>query len=520
MATTYLPLPHAYHAPAGIPLQQAHLSQELEFTVHFQNDGQRDTGELQERAKKAFLDKPSTRAYLNREELTALTGPAETAIQEVSDYFAGFSIEQVELHRLHRSATYRGSIGDINRALKTVIKAYQGDCNNVITAYDGALHLPATLHRAVKHISDILPPHKKESRPPTITESFPATGAPALNGGYSVQQLMKAYSFPESLTGKGQCIALVELGGQYKRSDVITYFQKARLPLPRIEEVGRPINTNSLLDNSEVTLDIQVVGTIAPDATLVVYYGSTILEAMQLILQDTQYHPTVVSISWAGSEYNYSAFDIAELDQAFHQASLLGMTILAASGDQGALNGRGFPNVSIPSSHPLVIGCGGSAPLLNEEDKITFDTVWDQNNGQSASGGGFSELYPLPPYQQGATNSYPYARTGTRGVPDVAANASGANGYQVVFNGREMPIGGTSAATPLWAGLIALISQSLGHPLGYIHPYLYQLAGSEGFLPIVQGNNGYYPAYPYWNPATGLGGPNGARLLQLLRELL
>ena len=82
-----------------------------------------------------------------------------------------------------------------------------------------------------------------------------------------------------------------------------------------------------------------------------------------------------------------------------------------------------------------------------------------------------------------------------------------------------MPIGGTSASTPLIAGLIALMNESLGYRLGFINTYLYQFAGQEAFFQVVNGNNGYFPAARYWSPAAGLGSPNGVNLLECFQAL-
>jgi kumamolisin len=104
-----------------------------------------------------------------------------------------------------------------------------------------------------------------------------------------------------------------------------------------------------------------------------------------------------------------------------------------------------------------------------------------------------------------------------RGVPDVAGDADPESGYEVRVDGLNTAIGGTSAVAPLWAGMIALFNQSLGKPVGFLNTLLYsQVSTGGGFHPITEGNNGAFKAGPGWNACTGLGSPNGAKILSLL----
>ena len=104
-----------------------------------------------------------------------------------------------------------------------------------------------------------------------------------------------------------------------------------------------------------------------------------------------------------------------------------------------------------------------------------------------------------------------------RGVPDVAADADPTTGYQVRVDGQNLVFGGTSAVAPLWAGLIALMNQKLGHPVGLLNPLLYGSLAGKGLLnDVTSGNNGAYTARAGWDPCTGWGTPIGARLTQAL----
>ena len=126
-----------------------------------------------------------------------------------------------------------------------------------------------------------------------------------------------------------------------------------------------------------------------------------------------------------------------------------------------------------------------------------------------------SDFFPIPDYQHAVSvppSANPGGRKG-RGVPDVAGDADPATGYQVRVDGQEFVVGGTSAVAPLWAGLIALLNQKLGNPVGFLNPLLYgSVVGTGSFRDITSGSNGAYRAGSGWDACTGLGSPNGAVL--------
>ena len=186
-----------------------------------------------------------------------------------------------------------------------------------------------------------------------------------------------------------------------------------------------------------------------------------------------------------------------------------------ATGDNGSGDGvgDGLAHADFPASSPGAIGCGGTT-LRAAGGAITGETVWN-DPGDGATGGGVSDLFPVPPFQQSINpvSANPGHRTG-RGVPDVSGNADPNTGYQVVVDGTSTVVGGTSAVAPLWAGLAALVQQALGHKVAPLQPQLYSHPGA--FRDIVTGNNGAYAARPGWDPCTGRGSPRGTRLVQVL----
>jgi kumamolisin len=269
-------------------------------------------------------------------------------------------------------------------------------------------------------------------------------------------------------------------------------------------------------------LDIEVAAAVAPKAVIAVYFAPNtdkgFLDAITLAIHDTVNKPSVISISWGSAEANWTAQAMKSYDQALQTAAALGVTVCCASGDSGSGDGEkdGKAHVDFPASSPFALGCGGTK-LVASGTTISSETVWNENPNSSAGGGGVSDFFPVPTYQTktGIPVSANPGRHAGRGVPDVAGDADPATGYQVRVDGQDFVIGGTSAVAPLWAGLIALMNQRLGHPVGFLNPLIYgSLAGKGVFRDITSGNNGAYSAKNGWDPCTGWGSPVGVELLR------
>jgi kumamolisin len=229
-----------------------------------------------------------------------------------------------------------------------------------------------------------------------------------------------------------------------------------------------------------------------------------------------------MSISWGSPESGWTQQAIAAMTSAFQDAAQAGVSVFAASGDGLAIDGLtdGKPHVDFPASSPWVVGCGGTA-LETSGGARTGETVWNSNGG--GTGGGVSDLFPVPTYQNGIkipaevhAAHRKSTNTGGRGVPDVAAVADPNTGYRIVVDGKNEVIGGTSGAAPLWAGLFALVNAAAGKPVGQPHVTFY--ANPAAFNDVTQGNNKSgtigYSAAKGWDACTGLGTPKGAAIVQ------
>ena len=210
-----------------------------------------------------------------------------------------------------------------------------------------------------------------------------------------------------------------------------------------------------------------------------------------------------------------------QMEQAFQAAAAMGVTVTVAAGDNGSSDGvtDGLAHVDFPASAPHALACGGTRLELNN-GQISSETVWNDSPGSDAGGGGISGVFPVPDYQQNANippSANPTHDVG-RGVPDVCGDADPDTGYSVRVDGQTLTVGGTSAVAPLWAGLVALLNQSLGQPVGFLQPFLYSPAGIAALHDITSGNNGAYSAQTGWDACTGLGSPDGAEILAGLQQ--
>ena len=260
----------------------------------------------------------------------------------------------------------------------------------------------------------------------------------------------RLYNFPAAGRGAGQTVAIIELGGGYRTSDLTAYFSRLNVsPAPEVTAVSvdgarnQPVGDPGSADG-EVLLDIEIVGAIAPGARIAVYFAPNtdqgFLDAITTAVHDGLRQPSIVSISWGGPESTWTPQSLMAYDQAFQDAGLLGVTVCCASGDDGSTDNvnDGAAHVDFPASSPHVLACGGTR-LESSGGKISSEVVWNHGAGNGATGGGVSDHFPLPAYQAGAKVpvSVNPSRFKGRGVPDIAGDADPATGYQILVDGKD-----------------------------------------------------------------------------------
>jgi subtilase family serine protease len=354
---------------------------------------------------------------------------------------------------------------------------------------------------------------------------------------YQPAQIRRAYGLPavyaSGVTGRGTTIVIVDsFGSPTIRNDLSVFDRTFGLPAPPkftvIHPAGRippydPGNSDMVGWAGETTLDVEYAHTIAPGASILlvetpvsetegVHGFPQIVTAEEYVLR--HHLGDVISQSFSATEQTFpSRAAVQGLRGAYQLAQRDHVTVLTASGDSGAADVKLdestyylFPVTSWPDSDPLVTGIGGTQLHFSASGRPAMPTVWndtynkaanefaDGNAGPNplAGGGGKSVLFGRPGYQNGVRNVV----GGQRGVPDISMSAACNGSVDTYGTYRGAPAGwsqtcGTSEATPLFAGIVALADQVAGHPLGLINPALYRLAaeGAPGIVDIRSGNN-------------------------------
>jgi kumamolisin len=479
--------------------------------------------------------RPAQRHYLTREAYAQQHGADPADLMRVADFARKHGLVVIDASVPRRSVFLSGTASQVAAAFGTSIEHYEYDGGSY-RGRTGPLHVPADLQDLIEGVFGI--DDRPVARPHFQRGEAQGLRAMAAGTSFTPPQLAQLYGFPADADGSGQCIGLIELDGGYRKTDIAAYFERLGLAKPTVRSVrvdgARNHPTNAESADGEVMLDIEVAAAVAPQATIVVYFAPNtdkgFLDAITLALHDTTHKPSALSISWGNPEKNWTAQAMRSYDQAFQTAGLLGVTVCCAAGDAGsgdenpdqlAQEGRqpdGLAHVDFPASSPHVLACGGTR-LTTAGGAIKSEAVWDDDSLRSATGGGISDFFDVPDYQartEVPASANPGHRRG-RGVPDVAGDASPASGYQVRVDGQDLVFGGTSAVAPLWAGLVALLNQKLGHPVGWLNPLLYgSLKGHGVTRDITHGSNDAYKARKGWDPCTGWGSPHGEALLKAL----
>ena len=540
---------------------------------------------------------PAFRHFLTPAQYFARYGTPDSSVAGVRAWLtgAGMSVTSVEAH--NRWVDVSGSVAAAQRAFGTTISRYSHDGLSV-QAPDGALSVPGALASAVLSVSgvDTTPlynqPATQSPAPPSpgFRNATPcstyygeklASTLPQFNGktlpyapcGYVGSQLRSAYEGATALTGSGITVAITDAyASPTIASDAATYAgnhgdagyangqltQNLPQTFTRVNAGRRQCDASGWY--GEETLDVEAVYAMAPAANIR-YYGAASCFDADFLAAFAQVNDEavaqVVSNSWGGLETATKSTLIAAYEQAFLQGASEGISYMFSSGDNGdELANTGVRQDDYPTADPYVTSVGGTTTAIGATGHLDWATGWgtskyalssDQTSWVQTvpflygSGGGESLVFGQPSYQAGITPG------GARGVPDVAMDADPTTGMLVgqtqtfptgVAYG-EYRIGGTSLASPLFAGMTALAFQHAGGGVGLLNPVVYAHAAaftdvtgsgpdagnvrsdfangvdaSAGVVHTVRAFNqdSSLTTQPGWDDVTGLGSANAAWL--------
>src|SRR6202453_4106919 len=360
----------------------------------------------------------------------------------------GLTVEKGTPKPERRTIKLTGTVSAVQKAFGVTLtqKVLEGTTYRV---REGSIRLPAELAGAVEAVLGL--DNRPQAQPHFRvlgsainattggTEGFARAHASAAGTSYTPVQVGQLYQFPQGAKAAGQTIGIIELGGGYRAADLIAYFKGLGQAAPKVTAVSvdkgknSPGNANGA--DGEVMLDIEVSASVAPGAKIVVYFAPNtdqgFIDAVTSAVHHATNNPSVIPISWGGPESSWTAQAMPALDGACQSAAALGITITVAAGDNGSSDGATGNNVDFPASSPHVLACGGTT-LVASGATITSETVWNETaNNEGATGGGVSNVFPLPSYQANANVPPPTTSSGGRGVPDVAGDADPTTGYSV-----------------------------------------------------------------------------------------
>ncbi|HTW58501.1 MAG TPA: S53 family peptidase [Terriglobales bacterium] len=477
---------------------------------------------------------PNHLHFLTPAEFTERFGPTQKDYDAVVRYVQDHGLTVVGGSRDGMEVQVKGTVGAVEAAFHVSLLTYQHPTENRIF-YSPDREPTTDLPFALWHISGLdnySIPHpmfvKKSDYAmahgisPDKVVSHATTGS-GPSASFLGSDMRAAYYGGTALTGSGQNLGLLEYYGT-DLADLTTYFtnvkQTNNVPITLLSTDGTSTScvdsrAGGRCDDTEQTLDMtQAIGMASGLASLVMYIGSTDTAIISAMTTHSPL-PTTIGCSWG-----WTPADPTTLNPYWEKMAAQGQNFFAASGDDSTWSSR---NEAWPADAAYVVSVGGT-------DLTTSSAAgpWKSETAWSDSGGGISpDKIAIPSWQQlaGVINSSNKGSTTYRNGPDVSANANFTFyvcADQTTCTANEY--GGTSFATPMWAGYVALVNQQLAangySTLGFIDPYLYSFGVSSSydtdFHDITSGKSGSYSAVTGYDLVTGWGSPNGQGLINAL----
>lgn len=474
---------------------------------------------------------PRFRQFLSPQQYTQRFDPAEANYQSLLDFAKANQLATISTASpkfIHVTAP----AAVINKVFHVTLQQYQHPTEDR-HFYAPDTDLAVTLDTPVLQITGLhnfqtprraLTPLKSRGEGSSAQQNASGSG---YNGRYTGGDFRAAYAPGVALTGKGQVVGILELDG-YAESDIRMYEQQTGIPNVPLQNVFLDGYTGGN-PSRESTGDIEMVISMAPGLAQVTIYGVSysvpgIIDVLQEMAQPTQGEPLPHQISTSyGFFYDQNVYD------ALHRFAAQGQALFVYSGDIGSYNEQTGHGAFPPTDHPLSTCVGGTSLTTSGPSGAWIsETTWPGSGG-GYSAWGSDPQFAIPWWQAGMDYTVSKGSTTVRNCPDVSIVAD-PNQIAIVLNGTWTWFGGTSAATPLWAGFMALANEQAAAsgkpPLGCPNPTLWTIGrsgnGPTCFHDITTGNNfnttnpTLYKAGIGYDLCTGWGTPNGQILIDAL----
>lgn len=487
-------------------------------------------------------------------------GAASATIAKVEKALRGYSLQVEGVGPLGRTLHVSGTAAAMQATFHAGLGVYENDAQGEFRAREGDLSAPAEVADLITAVLGLdqrqVATRKATSAGHTKSAAQKPPKKPATAHGpdpATPAEIEILYSFPP-----GDCtdqkIAIAEFGSPpvsgtvfapaYFPEDLTKFCKEHHRPEPIVNTI--PVNIAPLTASglqvlpasavhevlyatTEVMMDVQIIAGLCSGATISVYYASFDQKGwVDLLERVCADQPVVLSASYALAEDspNWEHAAVLAINEVLQAAAMLGITVCVAAGDDGSNchMSDDRAHVEFPASSPFVLSVGGT--MVSGEEVVWWQWPGRRTpKGAGATGGGVSVIFHRPPWQTTRIPSLNTPSIEGRTVPDVAALA-GPPGYSMIMQGNSATANGTSAATPVWASLLARINAALppARQQRFIPPLLYQNnVGTRAFVTITKGNNASHPkpgkgysASQTFDAVTGWGVPDGKKLLAAL----
>ena len=493
---------------------------------------------------------------LTRAKLTEKFGADQADVDKVAKSLKKFGLTVTDVALETRSMRVSGTARQIEAAFRPKMAMMHSARDGDYRGRRGTIQIPAEIKDIITGVFGL------DQRRVAHHKSLAAVSANQVAKQLPLgpAALERLYNFPPG-DGAGQSIAIAAIARGYFADDVEVHCHKFKRPMPKVNTVTvgkaqfhsleaaldrlQAMERGQVLGSCyEVMMDVEIIAGLCPKANLSVYFFHNDqrgwIDFLNEVLRAKPV-PVALSISLAGAEEHlgWSKQAIIAIDERLNMARLLGITTCVASGDDGsgAEMDDDKVHVEYPSSSVNVLSVGGT--MLEKVGSGVEEVVWWESPGcrtgsqGGATGGGVSTLFQRPAWQNVKVKSLNPRSIEGRVLPDVAALAGNPR-YHLTYLGSDSPNGGTSAATPLWAALIARINAKLpkAKRQRFLTPLLYQKTrggkpvGKVAMRSISRGHNiskphpgKGYKAGPGFDAVTGWGVPDGKKLLKTLEEI-